>query len=452
MPLLPLHSLRALTGAFLVVAIGVTVATALATYMTTMATIDHLVMHRIELASATIAPQDEALDLTRAKARIQDVLDTRDNGDLGMILSRAGRVQFSNVSPLHPLRPGMVRLDRSDAIPGLTHGWAWTRDINASNSASPLRLTVIAETEPFDDYHTLRILIYVLGFGSIIAVITTGAVLFSRTVRRRIVALHTTVDAIIAGDMRRRVPTNGSGSEFDRQAQAFNRMLCRIGDLMDEIRHVSNGVAHELRTPLARLRSQLSLIAGDPTTPPSLRLRVEDALTQSDQMLAMFNALMRMAEIESGHRRARFAAFDLTDLIAEALEAVEADAQESGHVITSATPVPVTVTGDRQLLMQLLMILLTNALRHTPPGTTISVSVQRAGEAILLSVQDNGPGIAPADRPRALTRFGRLETGTSGTGHGIGLPLAQAIARLHGGTLNLGDAHPGLWVTVQLPG
>ncbi|HKT76589.1 MAG TPA: HAMP domain-containing sensor histidine kinase [Sphingobium sp.] len=443
--MIPLRSLRALTLAFLLIFLGATLATAFGIYFATLGTIDRLVVQRIAGASEMIAPEGQRAPASRIGWRIMAASRDRDTADLGYILFERGQQVAGNVRVTRPLPIGLSRVDLADRIKGLTHGRVLVRDLG-----NGLRLAVIAETEPFDHYNAARKRIYIFGFGSIIAVALAAAATFTLIVRRRIVEMRRTVDAIVEGDMTRRVPVDGSGSAFDLQAEGFNRMLARINELMEEVRNVTNGVAHELRTPLARLRNQLSLIAHDPAA-QGVRGRIEEAQAQADGLLRLFSALLRIAEVDSGARRENFVALDLADLAGECVEALDAVVEEGGHRIDALALAPAMVRGDAQLLSQMIVNLVENAVRHTPAGTAIRLSVARgAAGAAVLSVVDNGPGIAPADRARALDRFGRLSDGEKG--HGFGLPLVASIARLHGGTMELGDAAPGLRVTVTLPG
>lgn len=259
---------------------------------------------------------------------------------------------------------------------------------------------------------TDHLALYFFGFGSIIAIVLAAAATFALIVRRRIVEMRRT---------------------------------------LEDVRNTSNGVAHELRTPLARLRNQLNLIAHDPRA-EAVRDRVEDAQAQADGLLALFSALLRIAEVDSGARQENFAPVDLGALLEQGMDALEPVVEDSGHRIAALSLEPVSVTGDAPLLSQMIVNLVENALRHTPAGTEIRIALSRAEPGwAKLTVADNGPGIAAADRARALDRFGRLPGQGKMDGHGLGLPLVASIARLHGGSIELGDARPGLRVTILLP-
>lgn len=439
-----LQSLRGLTIAFLGLFLTVTALAGIGTFVATLSTINLLVDKRIAFESDELAPVGTVLPRDELVRRIRHLTGQRDTGDLGILLSDAqgrpiaGNARFSRGLPL-----GFSSLSRQDRIEGLTAGRVLVRDVPGG-----MRLAVFAETEPFDNYFAMRKVIYIGGFGAIVLVVLVGLLLFRRLIGRRIEIMGGTVESIIEGDLSQRVPLAGDGGEFDRQAAAFNRMLDRIGLLMAEIRNVSNDISHELRTPLARLRNELSLLEQRGEAEP-LREELALATAQADELLGMFAAMLRIAEIESGARRAGFRPLALNTLVEDIAEMVRPLASESGQHLEVGDCPPATLVGDRQLLSQLLLNLAENALRHTPPGTTVRISAEARRDAIVIEVRDDGPGIAPEQRALVLRRFGRLERNSSG--HGLGLPLADAIARLHRGTLVLEDAGPGLRIVVTLP-
>ncbi|MEE4455188.1 HAMP domain-containing sensor histidine kinase [Novosphingobium resinovorum] len=437
------RSLRGLTIAFLALFFLVTTSAGLGTFFATRSTINALVDRRVEFESHEIAPLEGEVGREELHRRIDDLTGRRDTADLGILLTdRQGRMIAGNTRFTRKLPLGFSSLDDADSIEGLSAGRAFVREIPGG-----MRLAVFAETEPIDDYRSARQLIYILGFGAIVVVVLTGLLLFRGLVGRRIDEMRRTAESIIDGDLATRVPVAGDGGEFDQQAAAFNRMLDRIGVLMAEIRNVTNDISHEMRTPLARLRNALALLERHEDA-GLLRAELETAREQADTLLGMFAAMLRIAEIESGSRRAGFAPIEPDVLVDEVVEIVRPLAQERGQAIVIERRDTVRLVGDRQLLSQLLVNLMENAAMHTPPGTTIRVAVERQARAVMLMVADDGPGIAADQRKLVMRRFGRLDRGE---GYGLGLPLADAIARLHGGTLVLEDAAPGLRIRVTLP-
>lgn len=438
-------SLTVLTGSFAALFVTVTGIAGIVLYASTHAALVDLAKTRIASVSASIAPDDAAVAAGQVAARIVDLSDDRDTGDLGMVLlDRKGRQIAGNIRLARPLPIGFSVLSAADGIPGLTGGRALVRALPHG-----LRLIVIAETEPFDGYRTARTRLYAAAFGAILVVGMAGLALFGMLVARRIAAMRRTVDAIVDGDMTRRVPMLGTRDAFDQQAAGFNRMLDRIGELMEEVRGVSNDLAHELRTPLARLRHELASTAQEASAGP-VREGIERAIGEVDGLLAVSTAMMRIAEIDSGRRRAGFATLDLARLASDAVEALIPVAEESGHRLTLAPHERVDIRGDRQLLIQMIVNLIENGLRHTPPGTSIEVSLTGMVDQVRLTVSDTGPGIAATMRDDVMRRFARGPGGARHEGHGLGLPLVAAIARLHGGKTLLEDATPGLRVTVTL--
>jgi signal transduction histidine kinase len=443
--MIPFRSLTALTLAFLLAFLTATVATGYVTYSANRTTIVNLVDERI--TSASIAIAGGGAKRAEVISRINHFAQQRHTGDLGLVLSDAqGRWIAGNIRVPHALPLGYSTLGPVDGIEGLSEGRALVRPVESDGTT----LTTLAETEPFDNYNAARVRIYIFGFGSIVLIVVGGAAFFAALIARRIVAMRRTVEAIIDGDMQRRVPVDGSDSAFDQQARAFNRMLDRISELMSGIANVSNDIAHDLRTPLARLRSKLALLAGKART-PAMREELEGAIAQSDELLAMFTAVLRIAEVDGGDRRAGFAPLDLGKLTAEIGAMMQPVAAEENHDLAVGDCADAPVLGDRQLLSQVLINLIENALRHTPAGSRIELGVAEVGGQAVVTVSDDGPGIPEDQRSRAMRRFGRLDKSRARAGHGLGLALADAVMRLHRGSIALGDAGPGLEVTLTIP-
>jgi signal transduction histidine kinase len=260
-----------------------------------------------------------------------------------------------------------------------------------------------------------------------------------------------TADAIAGGDLTPRVRRSGRGDEFDRMAESINTMLERIARLMDGVRQVSNAIAHDLRTPITRARARLEDAATHARSEPELRAAVERAVSDLDGVTAVFQALMRIAEIEVGARRSAFADVDLGPLLADLTELYGAVAEENGLTLTLSVPDTLTILGDRDMLQQALANLLDNAIKFSSPGGSIRLEAALFDRHVRISVTDRGPGIPEADRNRATERFFRGEQARNTPGSGLGLALVQAVAALHEGSLLLSDAAPGLRATITLP-
>jgi len=253
---------------------------------------------------------------------------------------------------------------------------------------------------------------------------------------------------IMAGKLDERVPAIGMGDEYDRLTYNLNAMLDRIQTLMEGLRQVSTDIAHDLRTPLTRLRQQLeSTLALDPSE--AVESAVDRALAQVDEVLMTFDALLRIGQIEAGAGRARFETLDLSAIMERVRLAFEPAANDAGKSLVAGIAAGIAVRGDRELLTQMFANLIENALTHTYGPTTIVVSLARDGNAIIAAVADDGPGIPAHERDRVIRRFYRLDASRSTAGSGLGLALVAAIAELHGARLTLAANDPGLRVEVR---
>jgi len=286
---------------------------------------------------------------------------------------------------------------------------------------------------------------------------TAGGALMSRNMLRRLDAINRTSGEIIAGDLTRRVPLNGSGDEFDALAENLNRMLDRIERLMKGLREVTDSVAHDLRTPLNRLRNRLEesvarLNAGGASKNELMAGEIERAIAETDQLIGTFNALLLIAETDAGTTRAAMSALDLREVAADVVELYEPLAEEKHLALTLIPGATVVIEGNRSLIAQALANLVDNAIKYTPAGGMIRIRAAITGEGVDLSVADSGPGIALADRPRVTERFVRLEASRNSPGTGLGLSLVAAVAHFHRAELVLEDNVPaGLKAVLRFP-
>ena len=312
-------------------------------------------------------------------------------------------------------------------------------------------LVVARNVDDLDDFRDLLLAGSAWTIAVAVLLAVGGGVLMGRFILRRIDAVTATTARIIAGDLGQRVPLSGSGDEFDRLAAQINAMLDRIGELMAGLREVTDDIAHDLRTPLGRLRNQLEGMLRQPATAEELRAATIGALAEADGILDTFQALLRIAQIESGSRRSGFRDLDLSALVGGLADSYGAVAEDAGHSLVAAVAPGVRVKGDPELLAQLLVNLIENALRHAPMGSTVRVSLAAHHGSADVTVADNGPGIPADDRDRVVRRFVRLEASRSTHGSELGLSLVAAIAGLHGAKLSLDDNQPGLRARVRLP-
>lgn len=279
---------------------------------------------------------------------------------------------------------------------------------------------------------------------------TIGALVVRNLFRRTLANVSATATAIAGGDFAQRVRLTGRGDEFDQVAEVINDMLDRIGRLMDGVRQVSNAIAHDLRTPITRARTRLEDAALHAATADDLRAAIERATQDLDGIVAVFQALLRIAEIEAGSRRSSFARLDLVPLLAEVADIYSAVAEDRGIVLKVETPAVVAAYGDKAMVQQAIANLVDNAVKFSPPGGAVRLSAS-VSSMVCLIVSDEGPGIAADERERATDRFYRGEQARSTPGSGLGLSLVLAVAHLHGGELSLEDNNPGLRAVLTLP-
>jgi hypothetical protein len=281
---------------------------------------------------------------------------------------------------------------------------------------------------------------------------TAGGALIGRNMLRRLDAINRTSGEIIAGDLTRRVPLAGSGDEFDALAENLNRMLDRIERLMKGMREVTDSVAHDLRTPLNRLRNRLEESVARLNASGAQAGEIERAIAETDQLIATFNALLLIAETDAGTTRAAMSPLDLGEVAADVTELYEPLADEKKISLTLLPGPPAGVEANRSLVAQALANLVDNAIKYTPAGGQVRIATAVSDEGVDLSVSDTGPGIPLADRPRVTERFVRLEASRSSPGTGLGLSLVAAVAHYHGAELVLEDSAPtGLKAVLRFP-
>lgn len=278
-----------------------------------------------------------------------------------------------------------------------------------------------------------------------------GGVVLSRRLSSRLEELSRNSQAILEGDLHLRMPVSPRGDEFDAMSESLNRMLDRIEDLMAGMRAVSESIAHDLRSPISRLRSRIEVALMHPQDADATRDVLQQTVQDIDHVLAMFNALLTIAVAESGAPREQFADVDLAGIAADAVETYEPAAEEKGLRLSLDAREPVRLRGEPHLLAQALANLLDNAVKYVPSPGRVAVRVRAEGERARLEVADDGPGVPDAFRERAFERFARVEASRTTPGSGLGLSLVRAVARLHGGDVTLADGRPGLVVRIDLP-
>lgn len=283
-----------------------------------------------------------------------------------------------------------------------------------------------------------------------LAVALAGAWITRRMLLNRMQPVTDTAEAIAAGDLSRRIVLSRMDDEFDQLANTLNDMLDRLARAMDGIREVSNAIAHDLRTPLARLRARLEDSLRSATSAEELRAALDRGIHEIDGIIGIFRAILRIAEIESGARRQAFAPVDLAPLLVDAAELYTLAAEERGLRLETAVEAPLPLIGDADMLMQAVVNLLDNALKFSPPGAVVRLAAGARGAAIEVAVTDQGPGIPAAERARVTERFYRVEASRGTPGSGLGLALVAAVAALHGGALAFEDGPEGRGLSARL--
>ncbi len=313
------------------------------------------------------------------------------------------------------------------------------------------RLFVGRNTDERDVFRRITVDAIVWALGPALLLGLLGGALIGRYSLRRVDAVRATSEDIVSGDLSRRVPLNGSGDEFDRLAQTINKMLEQIDALMTGMRTVTDSLAHDLRSPLTRAKSGIELALRKDGDSSAYREILEQTNTELETILRTFESLVNIAEAEAGIGKLALGPLDLSALVCDLCELYAPMAEDSELTLAGDTPPGISITGHRQLLGQAIVNLLDNAIKFTPSGGRIELSLSRRNGAATLCVADSGPGIPLDDRERVLQRFVRLDNSRGAPGSGLGLSLVAAVAKLHGARLDLADNAPGLRVTLTFP-
>ena len=362
-----------------------------------------------------------------------------------LLLDRRGRRIAGRVVTTLP-RPGLTDVTLRAADGATLPGRAATVRLPSGET-----LAVVGEARSLARIERTLLLISGAGLALMVAIGVGGGFLIGHAIRRRLAIVDATARAIIDGDFSRRMPVDQRDDEFGRLSATLNRMLDHIAQLMDSLRHVSDDIAHDLRSPLARLRATLEATAeaGDVR---ALHEGIGAAIVRVDGVIGLFGTILRISEVESGGVRGHFEPVPLDLLAAEIVESYEPATCDGGRTIVATTAGAVDIVGDRGLLGQAIVNLIENAIRHTPPGTHIAVDARtRSDGRTMLSIADDGPGIPPREHAAVLRRFGRGDASRTTAGHGLGLTLVAAIAAAHRAELRLEDATPGLVVRLVFP-
>jgi signal transduction histidine kinase len=366
-----------------------------------------------------------------------------------LLQDRDGTVLAGNLPAFHG-KPGWFDLTAPGSDP---HGHERNVPIRAHGVALPGRKYLMVGVDAFPRNEMHELILRAFGWGSAITLVLAfgGGALVSGGLLRRIETISRAARDIVDGDFTRRIPERGTDDEFDHLVSSLNAMLDRMGQAMESVRQVSNDIAHDLRTPLTRLRQRLERAQQRARSVAAWQDAAAGCIADMDAILETFGALLRIAQIESGAPTRRFARLDLSELLHTLAEVYQPMAENKAQRFTVEIAAGLAVRGDRQLLAQMLANVIENAMKHSPPGAAIGLLASAVPNAVEIVVGDNGPGIPAAERERVFRRFYRLESSRSTPGSGLGLSLVAAVAALHQVKVELADNDPGLRVLLRFP-
>ena len=387
--------------------------------------------------------------LTGLTASIRERLDRRPQGSsIYLLTDGAGAPIVGNLNRWPPVEPdepdenGFLEFELV-AGPGEPPHRARAKPFVLRGG---FQLLVGRDLEELESVRSLLLRTMAWGIALILALALLGAVVVSRSRIRRIAKIDEVLGEVMAGDLSRRIPIDGTSDDIEDLSEKLNRMLGELSTLVEGVRRVSDSIAHDLRTPLARLKTRLErLRRGRPEE------EIGEAIDEADRLLSTFGALLRIARIESGERgRAGFAAVDLTSLIDDVAELYRPLIEEKGSRLTLHNAPRVVVQADRDMLFQAVANLVDNAIKHTPGGGRIEISLTPRNGGAEIIVADDGSGIPPEEREKVRERFYRLDRSRTTPGAGLGLSLVSAVAARHEGELRLEDTEPGLRAVLSL--
>jgi signal transduction histidine kinase len=383
----------------------------------------------------------QGLDEMHTQAFIQDLI-RHSKGFSYLLQDHDGRLLAGNLSAMKPV-PGVIESRaREHAAPDT--------DLRGKGvQFGDNYLFVAWSTHQLHEMEEFVIGAFLWGLAASLVLALAGGLIMSGRLLRRVQSISETGLKIVAGDLSQRLLVSNRGDEFDNLSVSVNAMLDRIQSLLLDLRQVTNDIAHDMRTPLSHLRQALERGQQLVEDPRATRAVLTKSISEIDTILGIFAALLRIAQMEAGSGLARAQAVDVSALMGRAAELYQWTAEEKQQRLVLQLEPEVLARGDGELLMQLFVNLIENAIVHCPPGATITLTSRGGRSAAQAIVADDGPGIAPDLREKVLQRFFRLESSRSTPGSGLGLSLAAAIVKLHEAQLELSDAAPGLRVAVQ---
>ncbi|MDB5536606.1 MAG: hypothetical protein JWP26_3300 [Devosia sp.] len=402
----------------------------------------------------------------RALAFAVDRFSSRPGPGVYYLGDAAGQYLLGNVTqiPVEALRdPGVYSFDYQPANPVQDDGgdderpprpgFAVVRSVQLDNG---MVLVVGRDVVERRGYSAIIVQSFLVGVIGIILFSVVAGGITARRVLRRIDTIRDTSTKIMSGNLSERVPITRRNDEFDGLATNLNAMLDRIEQLLQGLKEVTDNVAHDLKTPLTRLRNQAEAALRDGASDQSRQKALETTIAESDRLIQTFNALLMIARAEAGAPSGALADVDVSAVVADVAELYGPVAEDEGITIETAITPDVHLHGNRELIGQAMVNLLENAVKYAKPlagpAGRIAVGLRQADGRVIIEVADNGPGIPLEDRKRVIERFVRLDASRTETGSGLGLSLVDAVTRLHGGTFSIEDNAPGVRAVMDLPG
>jgi signal transduction histidine kinase len=377
---------------------------------------------------------------------LTDGVDT--DTEVYLLIGTDGKALIGNINPLDKTK---VAFDRLVDKPVIRYGRPSNSRLLARQLPNGALLVVGRDMQDISGITQLVLRSLTVGGALALLIAIGGAILFRQQLEHRVAAIRHTVLEIEAGDLSRRIPLLDSDDEFTRLNHDINQMLDQIQHLMDGVRNVSNAIAHDLRTPLGRIRSLLDEALHSGKDAEKLSRAATNAIRQIDDLTVVFDKLLQIAEAESGTRRQSFHLVSLGEIVTGVVELYDAAAETKGIQLTLGIEGDPVAIGDKDLLASATANLIDNALKYAGNTSTVRVRAIQDRNTVSIVVQDNGPGIPPGEREKVMTRFYRGDRSRSFPGNGLGLPIVTSISHLHSGVFSLEDADPGLRARIVLP-
>ncbi len=406
------------------------------------------------------------------EAEIQGLAERYDSEGLegltNLIADRVNRQQATGNSiyllTTYTLQPLVGNLDRWPKNASIENDWLeFSLEINETTKEThlararifrlPGRYGLLVGRDVNQLTQAKRRIVQALTWGLAIMIVLAfvGGLVLSRRTVRKIERINQTTRSIMSGDLSRRVAVTNRNDDFDQVAENLNQMLDRIQTLMEDIRRVSDNIAHDLRTPLTRLRQHLEEARQEEDPQTRTAANLESSIKEADSLLATFNALLRIARIEAGQMTAGFAPLDMKTLLDDVVEFYEPLAEDKSQQLVVNMESSIETTGDRDLLFQALANVIENAIKYTPVSGRIWVSLSKEHGEAVITIADNGPGIPKDEREKVFRRFYRLDASRSTAGNGLGLSMVSAVISMHQGDIQLMDNLPGLKTIMRFP-